>query len=839
MKEYNTMEKIAKFIVDKRKAIYFLFAVAIILSMLSMSKVSVNNSISSYLADDTETKRGLDIMDREFETYATTDVMISNITAKEAEKLKDRIAGVEGVKDVSYTEDEAHYKNSSALYSVTLEEKEDLDRQLTIIEDIKTELSDQDCYFYSNTIDDSSKSLDREMNIILAIAAVVILLVLLFTSQSYMEVPVYLLVFIAAAILNMGTNIWMGEISFVTKAIAVVLQLALAIDYSIILSHRFAEEKETKDSYNAIITALSKAILEISSSSLTTISGLAALMVMQLRIGMDMGLVLCKGIIFSLLTVFLLMPGLLLAFSKWIDKTRHKSFVPSILGWCRGVVKMRYIGPGVFLILIVFCAYFSSQCDYSFDSSTTAATRPTEKTISQEKIENTFGVKNTLAVIVPKGEHEKEKRILENVADDPYISSATGLANTELKDGYTLTQMVTPREAAELFDIDYGLVKLVFQAYGVEHQQYNAVLGDVSTYQVSILDLFIFLHEQMDYGVITLGEEQTEEINNLYEQLMDAQAQLEGESYARLIFTYTCPVESDEAYQMLDDVRKEAQKYYDDPILSSNSTASYDLRSSFQSDNNKISLLTVLAVLLILMFTFRSASLPVLLVLTIQGSIWINFSVPYLTSSKLFFLGYLVVSSIQMGATIDYAIVFTNRYLTLRKTLDSKEAAMHALNQSFPTILTSGSILTIVGFLIGFVSTNGMISSLGTALGRGTFISILLVMMVLPEIIILCDTIIQKTSFKTGEEKKSKSGRKQKQGTVIVDGTIQGYVCGYLHGSFHGVIRGDLDARVDLGRAEAETENPQNQEKIHKLDIETGMPRETLTYDGQERSEKA
>lgn len=824
MEEKNIMYKIAKFIVDKRKAIYLIFAVALVLSAFSIPKVAVNNSITSYLAEDTETKLGLDIMDREFVTYVTTDVMVCNITAKEAEKIKDRIAGVEGVKEVAYTEDEDHYKDSAALYNVTLDENEDLDRELQIVDNIKAELSDQDCYFYSNTIDDMSKSLDNEMNMILLIAAIVILLVLLFTSQSYMEVPVYLIVFVAAAILNMGTNLWLGEISFITKAIAVVLQLALAIDYSIILSHRFAEEKATKDSYDAIVSALSKAIIEISSSSLTTISGLAALMIMQLRIGMDMGLVLCKGILFSLLAVFLLMPGLLLMFSKWIDKTRHRSFVPSIKGWCRAVVKMRFVVPVIFLVLICFCAYFSYQCDFSFDSTSAAPTRPTEKSIAQNKIEDRFGVKNTLAVVVPKGDHEKEKKILENVEKLPYISSATGLANTELKDGYTLTQKVTPREVAELMDMDYGLIKLVFQAYGIEHQQYNAILSDVSTYRVSILDLFMFLHEQMDYGVVTLDGEQEKAINELYDKLLDAQAQLEGEEYARMVFTYTCPVESDEAYQLLADVRSEAQKYYDVPILASNSTGSYDLQSSFQSDNNKISLLTVLAVMLILMLTFRSSSLPILLVLTIQGSIWINFSVPYLTSSKLFFLGYLVVSSIQMGATIDYAIVVTNRYLELRKEEGTKDAAIDALNQSFPTILTSGSILTVVGFLIGQISTNAMISSLGTVLGRGTLISIILVMLVLPEIIMLSDKLIQKTSFKVGDERKF-AGKKKKQGTVVVDGNIQGYVCGYVHGNFHGIIRGDVDAKMDVGRAALEAADEKKREQIRRLDAQTGMNR--------------
>jgi uncharacterized membrane protein YdfJ with MMPL/SSD domain len=205
------------------------------------------------------------------------------------------------------------------------------------------------------------------------------------------------------------------------------------------------------------------------------------------------------------------------------------------------------------------------------------------------------------------------------------------------------------------------------------------------------------------------------------------------------------------------------------------------------------------------MFTFKSAGLPVLLVMAIQGSIWINFSFPYLMGNSIFFLGYLIVSAIQMGATIDYAIVFSSRYTELRKTEDKIDAAMHALNQSFPTILTSGSILMIAGFLIGFVSTNPVISSLGTALGRGTGISIVIVMTILPDIVILFDKFIEKSAFKL-KDKSDKTTKEQRAGIMYIDGTLHGYVSGYIVGEFHGVIRGDINARVENIRMENETE---------------------------------
>ncbi len=254
-----------------------------------------------------------------------------------------------------------------------------------------------------------------------------------------------------------------------------------------------------------------------------------------------------------------------------------------------------------------------------------------------------------------------------------------------------------------------------------------------------------------------------------YDKLTDAKDQLESDNYSRIIFTYKCDIESDEAYQMLKGVRSDVEKYYDECLLVSDSVNSRDLGDSFGGDNNKINLITILALLLILMFTFRSAGVPVLLVLAIQGSVWINFSIPFLTGQRLYFLAYLVVSSIQMGATIDYAIVFTNRYLELKETMDNKQAAATALNQSFPTILHQVQSL-LAGFLIGMISTNAIISALGTVLGRGTLISIVIVMMVLPQIVLLCDKFIEKTAF--GKKRLIKTRRQREKCRALCSSTV-------------------------------------------------------------------
>ena len=802
-KENKIMHKIATFIVDKRRAFYLIFGVILVLCILCISLVRVNNDISSYLPSDTETRKGLTLMDEEFVTYDTEKIMVTTITTQTAEKLREKMESVDGVKEVQFEDDEDHYKQSSALFTVTLDVHDDLDRELEIVDNVKAQLEGYDYYAYSDTIDDSSKRLDDEMKIILAVAVLVIVAVLLFTSRSFAEVPIYLIVFGVAALMNMGTNYLLGEISFISKSVAVVLQLALAIDYSIILAHRFAEEKETKSSYDAIVSALSKAIVEISSSSLTTLAGLAALMVMQLRIGFDMGMVLCKGIVCSLLSVFLIMPGLLLHFSKQIDKTTHKSFVPSIDKWCQLIMKLRHIVPYVFIAVIAVCAVLSSMSKYAFDVTSEQMKKPVESSVAKKKVNEVFGLDHQLAVIVPAGDYDREAKVLQLVGEHEQINDALGLANQEAKDGYMLTDRINAREMSKLMDIDYDLCTLLFQAYGAQHDEYTAIFNEVNDYEVPLIDLFIYIHEKMDLGIINLDDEQTDDINELYDKVMDAKDQLESENYTRMVFTYRCDVESDEAYQMLRDIRADVEKYYDgsDCYLVSDSVNSRDLGDTFSVDNTKINIITVLALILILMFTFRSAGIPIILVLAIQGSVWINFTIPFITGQRLYFLAYLVVSSIQMGATIDYAIVLTNRYMQLRDEMPHIEAAEVALNQAFPTILTSGSILTIAAFLVGTLTTNAIISALGMALGKGTLISIVIVMGILPQSLMLCDKIIEKTAFGKKDIEADKAAKREMSGVMVVNGRIRGNISGFVDGMFYGVVKGDVSARVDLGKA--------------------------------------
>ncbi len=355
------MHKVAAFIVDKRNIILLLYVAAFIFSMIAQNWVNVCNDLTAYLPADTETRQGLTIMEDEFVTYATSRVMVANVTYDEAKALSDKIAALPQVEMITFDDTENHYKAASALFDITMKGEAGDAVVAEGYAAVRDLLADYDTYISESDVDISA-SLANEMSQILAIAAVIIVAVLLLTSQTYMEVPVLLITFVAGIILNKGTNFIFDEISFVSNSVTAVLQLALSIDYAIIMIHHYSEQRETCDQRDAVVNALASSITEISGSSLTTISGLAALMFMQFRIGFDMGICLIKSIFFSLLCVFTLMPCLLMLLGKYIDRTHHKSLLPDISFLGSFVYKLRYVVPPLFAVVLVASFFLSSNC---------------------------------------------------------------------------------------------------------------------------------------------------------------------------------------------------------------------------------------------------------------------------------------------------------------------------------------------------------------------------------------------------------------------------------------------------------------------------------------------
>ena len=794
------MEKIATFIVDKRNLFFLLYAFALIFSIVATGWVKVENDITTYLPEDTETRQGLTVMNDNFVTYGTARVMVSNVTYETAENICSDLESIDGVTSVDFDDTTDHYKSASALFSVTFDGTTTDDISVHALHTIRDMLAGYDTYIDTEVGVDTSADLQSEMSVILVLAAIVIVLVLTLTSRSYAEVPVLIMTFGAAALLNMGTNFLCGTISFISNSVTVILQLALAIDYAIILCHRFSDEHETKDTREACIAALSKAIPEISSSSLTTISGLGALAFMHFGIGRDMATVLIKAILFSLLSVFTLMPGLLMLFSKKIDATRHKNLIPKITFLGKFDVATRFIVPPIFAVVVVVTAVLANKCPYCYSYTDLVTAKQSESQIAHQKIKNTFGVNNMVAVIVPTGDYDSERQLLKDLDSCAEVKSTQGLANIDAMDGYKLADALTPRQMSELAGLDYEVAEALYAAYAVDQNEYGKLISGLGDYKVPLFDMFMFLQREMKDGNITLDGDIQETLDDLFEQLNKAQLQLQSDKYSRLVVYLNLPEESDETMDFLDTMHAMIAKYYSsDTYIVGNSTNVKDLSSSFGEDNMLISVLSALFVVIILLFTFKSAGLPVLLIVVIQGSIWINFSVPTIQHESLYFLGYLIVNSIQMGANIDYAIVISSHYTDLKKEMRPKEAIIAALNEAFPTIFTSGTILAVAGALIGVMTTNPVIAAIGTCLGRGTVISIVLVMAVLPQILLIGDTIVERTSFDVKVPVDLSRVNRTASGNMRVSGRVRGYVNGVIDAEIKGTLNGTLNASVTSG----------------------------------------
>ena len=791
------MHMVAAFIVDKRNIILLLYVAAFIFSLIAQNWVSVCNDLTAYLPADTETRQGLTVMEDEFVTYATSRVMVANVTYDEAKALSDRIAGLPQVEMIDFDDSEDHYKAASALFDITMKGEAGDGIVAEGYAAVRDLLADYDTYISESDVD-SSASLASEMSLILAIAAVIIVAVLLLTSQTYMEVPVLLITFVAGIILNKGTNFIFDEISFVSNSVTAVLQLALSIDYAIIMIHHYSEERQTCDQRDAVVNALACSITEISGSSLTTISGLAALMFMQFRIGFDMGICLIKSIFFSLLCVFTLMPCLLMLFGKYIDRTHHKSLLPDISFLGSFVYKLRYVVPPLFAVVLVGSFFLSSNCLYTYNASSSKTSRQNETQIAKAMIEEHFGAKNYAALVIPAGDYDRERALIDELLQCEEVDSVTSLSSIEAMDGYVLTDKLTPRQFSEMIDLDIDTTKLLYSVYAAENADYSQLITNMNDYGVPIIDMFMFVYDLKSDGYVRLDGELGDNIDDLYAQLNTAKKQLSGENFSRMLVYMNLPIEGDETFAFIDKVHTITAKYYDTSYFVGDSTSCYDLAASFATDNIIVSVLSVFFVIMILFFTFKNAGLPVLLILVIQGSVWMNFSVSTIAGSSIFFLSYLIISSIQMGANIDYAIVISSRYMDLKKEKDIKSAMRGALNFAFPTVLTSGSILASAGFLISQLSTEPAIVSIGTTLCRGTLISMFLVMLVLPEILLLGDCIVEKTGVRI---KKPELVRRE-TGNFVINGHVRGRIEGFIDADINGAVSGNLDAIVRIDNFE-------------------------------------
>ncbi len=744
MAKMNTpLHRFAEFVVSKYKLFFIIFAALCVFSVFAMGWTEVENDVAAYLPDSYEAKQGLDIMDEEFKTYGSAKILLEDIDETRAAEISGEISAVEGVESCEYSLNDS----GSALFKVTLSSLEGEGEET--VNELRDMFDGANAYIYSEEGNSISDQITGEVRGLIAIIAVILLLVLTFTSSTYAEVPILLATFLAAAIINKGTNFLLGRISFISDSVTIILQLAMSVDYAIIFCNRYKQAHKTMPVREAVVESLAKSVVVISSSSLTTIAGLFAMTFMEYGIGLDLGVALIKAIVMSLLSVFLFMPGLLLTMGGLMDKTQHRSFVPRISAVGSFAYKARRVVPVLFAAVLVFAYIGSQNVNYAYSETKLETVKKSDNKIAENEIYAQFGDETTLAVVVPNGDYDSEAALISALSEIDGVKSVTGVAGIEAMGGYKLSDKVTYSQFAALAGVDSTSAQALFALYAAENGEADAAAGSLSSYEAPIIKLFLFLNEKVDDGTVTLTEAQSELVSSLSRQLSFATDQLEGEHYDRLVLTLGVVDDGDETFELLDRLHAVVAQYYpDESYLVGNAMTAYSFKETFTQDNVMVSMMSIVMVMLVLLFTFSSVGMPLLLTLVIQGSIWINFGLTVFTGENVLFMVYLIASAIQMGCNVDYAIVVASHYNEERaKNLKPREAMINAMNLAFPTIITSGTALISAGLLIGARVSSGSVAGMGRFVGIGSIITVVLVMFVLPAMLIFGDGLIRKTEF--------------------------------------------------------------------------------------------
>lgn len=665
-----------------RIPIMVIFVLAAVWGAYAKQLVQVNYDMNDYLPEESSSTVSMDKMQEEFDGgIPNARVAVKDVSYAQALKYKEKLEKIKGVEEVTWLDDvnyldmpidmlskdtrDLYYKDNTALYTVTIGE----DSINSAVPEIRKVIGDDNAMTGSAvSTAEATSSTVSEIKKIAVIAVLIVLLVLCLTTSSWLEPFIVLLGIGVAVLINAGTNLMFGEVSFVTNAAGSILQLAVSLDYSVFLIHRFQECRMTCNSpKEAMNEALCKSASSILSSGLTTVIGFLALLFMRFGIGPDLGRALAKGIGISLLTVFLFMPGIILFCYRLMDKLSHRRLLPSFEKFGKLVSKITIPLAILFCVLMLPTFYASNNNSYYYGSSHIfgAGTRYGDDT---KYIEDTFGIKDTYVLMVKNNDMKKEKALVKELKKSDKILSITALSD---------------------------------------------MLGPM-------------LPRDMIPNTI--------------------RKKLESENYSRMVLSVGVDYEGEKTFALVEKIRNTAAKYYgNNYYLAGQGVSTYDLMDTITDDMVKVNLVAIAAVLIVLILTMRQIKTPIVLVLAIETAIWINLSIPYLQNTPLFYIAYLIISSVQLGATVDYAILFSDRYRECRREMDKKESIIATISQTSVSILTSGITMIAVGFLLGIISTHGLLSQLGYLLGKGTICSVLTVFFVLPGLLYLTDR--KKTSF--------------------------------------------------------------------------------------------
>ena len=706
-KEEKQTEKEAfslpKFIIERSRAIEIVFLVLVLISALMAPFVEINYDLTEYLPSTVQSKQGLDLMEEKFGYPGTGRIMIDDVSLYEAKAYKDKIEALDGVDQVMWLDTstsvyaadafinfnsvDEYYKDNTAVMDIVFVNGDTDKRTSQTIDEIKDILGDKGHYVGMAVQNKSlQENVSSEMKLIMTLAVVVIFLILTVTTNSWFEPVLYLTVMGVAIVLNKGTNLFIGRISFLTNSVSAVLQLACSMDYSIFLSHAFAREKaKGLDQMTALSNAINEALNSIFASSLTTIVGFIVLAFMKFSIGFDMGIVLAKGIVVSLVTVVLFMPAMILRTMSLIERTAHRPFLPDFEGLSRKIYKIRW-AVLIFVAVIIIPAYTAQGMNsFLFGNESVGDSEGTKVYEDEQVINEKFGRSNLMIALVPNTSMVTEKAFSDEVESLPYTKSVTSMAET-LPAG--IPESFLPRSVTEL------------------------------------------LHK---------------------------------EDYARILIYVKSKGESPLAYQCSDEIQAIMKRYYPEhSYLVGTTPSTQDIETTITKDYARVNAMSLIGVFLVVMFSFKSLIIPLIIMIPIEVAVFINMAVPYIVGDTLIFMGYIIVSSIQLGATVDYAILTTSNYLECRREAGKEQAVIMALKRTIPAVLTSGSILTVAGYMVYKISSVAAIGDLGHLIGRGAWMSMVLVLTLMPAFLALFDHILMDNEFQRLKKALSRRSRKKK-----------------------------------------------------------------------------
>lgn len=679
------MRSISMSIIRHKKIVVVVFAALALLCGILQLGVSVNYNVTNYLPENAPSTKALSLLNSEFsDSVPNARVMLRGVSTQEALDYKEKLALIDGVTNVLWLDDvldirtpletadsdtvEEYYKNGDALISLTVRDGD----EVSITNDIYALIGpDNALSGHAVDIAAAQQLTGNETASATMILIPVIILILLLSTSSWLEPLLYLGAIGISVLINMGTNLIFGEVSFVTNAVSPILQLAVSMDYAIFLLRSFEEfRKQTDDVHEAMALAMKLAFSAVTASAATTVFGFIALVFMNFEIGSNLGIVLVKGVVLSFLSVMLFLPALTLMTYKLLDKTRHKNIMPSFHSMGKVVSRVRI--PVLILVVLLIVPGFLAQGKNSFTYGLGSLSADSRSAVDKEAVNSVFGESNAIVLLVPKGDVSKEQQLGQQLEKLPHITSVISYA-----------ALVGPEIPPEFLDSE------ITERFYSEH-------------------------------------------------------------YSRLIVYTDTEDEGDVAFSTVEIVQSTARSYYGDTVHSvGQSVTMYDMKNVIQRDNKLVNIIAIVSILLVLLITFRSLTLPLFLLITIETAIWLNLSFPYFSGNELCYIGFLIINTVQLGATVDYAILMTTHYNENRRRLPKKEALKQTLGEVFGSILVSGSILSLSGFTLWFTSSNQIVSDLGLLLGRGTIMSALLVVFFLPAALTVFDRLIVKTTLRT------------------------------------------------------------------------------------------